>query len=100
MHIVLEPQASNPYKFRTRGQVGQESNLHPAVLETQSGVSSGVGRLRQMSACPTICVVFCRRLSPGVGGHWGTYWGSQCLCGRSSPCSASPIRVLPQCDQK
>ena len=39
------------------GQVGQESNLHPAVLETQSGVSGGVGRYRQMPLCPTLSVV-------------------------------------------
>src|SRR6478672_13596771 len=28
-----------PHEFTTRGQVGQESNLQPAVLETQSDVS-------------------------------------------------------------
>ena len=39
------------------GQVGQESNLHPAVLETQSGVSGGVARYRQMPVCPTLSVV-------------------------------------------
>jgi hypothetical protein len=45
-------------------------------VETQSGVSGGVGRHRQMPLCPTRSVVFCRRLSPGVGGHWGRYWGT------------------------
>ncbi len=77
---------------RFTGQVGQESNLQPAVLETQSGVSGGVVRHRQMPVCPTLAVVFCRRMSPCVVGHWGTYWGSRCFGGRSSPCSTYPIR--------
>jgi hypothetical protein len=59
-------------------------------------VSGAVGRHRHLPLCPTISVVFCRRLSPCVGGHWGTYWGtywgSLCFRGRSSPGSAYPIR--------
>ena len=83
----------SPHKFSSyTGQVGQESNLQPAVLETQSGVSGGVGHHRQMPLCPTLSVVLCRRMSPCVGGHWGRYWGSRCFRGRSSPCSAYPIR--------
>jgi hypothetical protein len=35
MRSVLRPRGSNPHEFRTRGQVGQESNLQPAVLETE-----------------------------------------------------------------
>jgi len=65
--------------------VGQESNLHPAVLETQSGVSGGVGRHRHMPICPIISVVFCRRLSQCVAGHWGRYWGSRCSAGALLP---------------
>jgi hypothetical protein len=72
--------------------VGQKSRLQPAVVETQSGVSGGVGRFRQMPVCPTLAVVFCRQLSPCVGGHWGRYWGSRSFRGRSSPCCESPIR--------
>jgi hypothetical protein len=34
------------------GQVGQESRLRLAVLETQCGVSGGVGRHRHMPICP------------------------------------------------
>jgi len=45
-----------------------------------------------MPICPTLSVVFCRRLSPCVGGHWGTYWGSLCFRGRYAPCSECPIR--------
>ena len=67
----------NLHKFGLHGQVGQESNLHPAVLETPSGVSWGVGRHRHMPLCPTRSVAACRRLSPCVGGHWGRYWGSR-----------------------
>jgi hypothetical protein len=79
--------ACGPHEFRVVGQVGQESNRRPAVLETPSGVSGGVGRHRQMPLCPTLCVVFCRRMSPCVTGHWGTYWGSLCFHMRSSPCA-------------
>ena len=52
--------ARNPYEFRDLGQVGQESNLQPAVLETQSDVSGGVGRYRQVPLCPTLNVVVYR----------------------------------------
>ena len=33
MHIVLGLQSSNPHEFRILGQMGQEWNLHPAVVE-------------------------------------------------------------------
>jgi len=83
--MVQEQQGSNAHEFRLYGQVGQESNLHPAVLETQSGVSGGVGRHRHMPICPIISVVFCRRLSQCVAGHWGRYWGSRCSAGALLP---------------
>ena len=79
-------------KSKHEGQVGQESNRQPAVLETQSGVSGGVARHRQMPLCPTISVVFCRRLSPCVGGSWGTYWGSLCFGGCYPPALAAVPR--------
>jgi hypothetical protein len=40
-----------------KGQVGQESNLHPAVVETQSYVSGSVAHHRHMPICPIISVV-------------------------------------------
>jgi hypothetical protein len=52
---------------------GAPSNLQPAVLETQSGVSGSVARYRHRQLCPTLVVVFCCPMSPGVGGHRGTY---------------------------
>jgi hypothetical protein len=61
-------------------------------LETKSGVSGSVGYYRHMPICPTLSVVFCRRMSLCVGGHWGRCWGSRCVRGRSSPCSKYPIR--------
>jgi len=78
----------------SEGAVGEESHLQPAVLETPSGVSGGVGRRRHVPVCPSRSVVFCRRLSPCVGGHWGTYWGSRCLRGRSSPCPEGGINHM------
>src|SRR5262245_56950189 len=39
------------------GQVGQESNLPPTVLETQSYVSGSVAHHRHMPICLIICVV-------------------------------------------
>ena len=69
------------------GQVGQESHLHPAVVETQSSVSGGVGQCRHVPLCPTLAVAECRRVSLGVVGHWGRYWGSLYFRGRSSPYS-------------
>ena len=33
-HIGLRPRSSNAHEFRVSGQVGQESHLQPAVLET------------------------------------------------------------------
>jgi hypothetical protein len=39
------------------GQVGQESHLQPAVLETQSYVSGSVAHHRHMPICPSISVV-------------------------------------------
>jgi hypothetical protein len=59
------------------GQVGQESNLQPAVLETQSAVSGDVGWCRPMPPCPALSVAECRRVSLRVVGHWGRYWGSR-----------------------
>jgi hypothetical protein len=78
-HIALEPWSSKPHEFSARGQVGQESNLHPAVVETQSGVSGGVARHRHVPICPTHPVAFYGRMSPCVVGHWGRYWGSGCF---------------------
>ena len=49
-----------PHEFRPSGQVGQESNLQPAVLETQSDVSGGVAWCRHMPVCRTPCVAECR----------------------------------------
>jgi hypothetical protein len=57
---MLESQANKPHEFKLLGQVGQESNLQPAVLETQSGVSGDVGRCRQMPLCPMFFVAVCR----------------------------------------
>ena len=54
----LESRCSSPFQFKVReGQVGQESNLQPAVVETQSGVSGGVGQCRHVPLCPTLAVV-------------------------------------------
>jgi hypothetical protein len=33
MRSVLRPRGSTPHEFKARGQVGQESHLHPAVVE-------------------------------------------------------------------
>src|SRR5262249_6622389 len=44
-HRVLEPQESNPHEFRCDWQVGQESNLQPAVLETQSHAYTLIRRM-------------------------------------------------------
>ena len=60
---------------RFSGQAGQESHRQPAVLETQSGVSRGVGHYRHVSAV--------------TGAPTG---GNLCFRGRTSPCSAYPIR--------
>jgi hypothetical protein len=99
-HVALRSQDRNPHEFSTPRQVGQESHRQPAVLETQSAVSGDVRWCRHMPLCPTRSVVECRRMSPGVVGHWGRYWGrywgrcwgSRCVRGRSSPCSENPIR--------
>ena len=71
--------------------MGQEPHLHPAVLETQSGVSGSVAHHRHMPICPIISVAKCREMSPCVVGHWGRYWGGRCFRGRSSPCAEYPI---------
>jgi len=73
-------------------RVGQESHRRPAGVETHSGGSGGGGRHLHRPLCPTLAVVFRRRLSPGVGGHRGIHWGRRGFRGRSSPCSADPIR--------
>ena len=53
-----QPIRWKPLQFKvSEGQVGQESNLQPAVLETQSGVSGSVGWCRHMPLCPTLAVV-------------------------------------------
>ena len=52
------------------GQVGQESNLQPAVLETQSAVSGGVGRVATCRAAPLSLssdAAECRRGSRSLG---------------------------------
>jgi hypothetical protein len=51
------PHVGSPDEFSFLGQVGSDSNLHPAVLETQSLVSGSVGRHRHMSVCPALSVV-------------------------------------------
>ena len=75
--------------------MGQDSHRQPAVLETHSGVSGGDGRHRHLPLCPTLAVVFCRRVSPRLAvsrRSLGQYWGSLCFRGRSSPCTEGPIR--------
>jgi hypothetical protein len=62
----LHPMWLQPSQIQARGQVGQESNLQPAVLEIQSGVSGGVGHHRHLPICPTGSVVSCRRAFLGV----------------------------------
>jgi hypothetical protein len=42
-HIALGARGSNPHEYRALGQVGQESNLQPAVLEP-AAVRSAVFR--------------------------------------------------------
>jgi hypothetical protein len=59
-HIVLGYAAAAPMNSVFARQVGQESNLQPAVLETQSGVSGSVARCRHMPLCPTLAVALCR----------------------------------------
>jgi hypothetical protein len=52
-------------------QVGQESRRRPAVVETQSGVSGGVGRHRRMPPCRTVSAAVCRRVSAVIGANNG-----------------------------
>jgi hypothetical protein len=89
-HIVQGAWGSKPHTFRDSGQVGQESHRRPAVVETPSGVSGGTRHHRHLPLCPTLPVALGRRLSPGVAGHWGTYWGSCCFRGGPFSCSEYP----------
>jgi hypothetical protein len=87
------PARASPTRPEFKGQVGQESNLQPAVLETQSDVSRGVGRHRQMPLCPHH---LCRLLPPNVAmcrRSLGHLLGQPMLPRRSFPCVESPIRA-------
>jgi hypothetical protein len=59
-HLFTRRNDLKPEFTAAEGQVGQESNLQPAVLETQSGVSGGIGTCRQMPPCPLKRAVICR----------------------------------------
>jgi len=65
---------SNPHEFRVRGRWDRNRTCTLRFWR------------------PTLAVVVCRRMSPGVGGHWGAYWSSLCFHGRSSPCSEESVR--------
>jgi hypothetical protein len=51
--------------------VGQESNLQPAVVETQSGVLGGVAICRSARLSLSSDVADCRRVSPVTGADDG-----------------------------
>jgi hypothetical protein len=59
--ITLEPQGSNPHEFRLLGQVGQQSNLHPAALEFAA--------LRPISCCTVPSCLLFLRLHVGTVPH-------------------------------
>jgi hypothetical protein len=64
------------------GQVGQESHLHPAVVEPHPAyrvVSDASAICRSAPLSLSSSAAACRQMSPCVGGHWGKYWGSLCF---------------------
>ena len=54
-------------------------------------VSDAIAAGRPAPLLLSSAVVCCRRLSPCVGAHWGTDWGSRCFRRRSSPCAEYPL---------
>jgi hypothetical protein len=85
-HIVLGARASKPHEFRVHGQVGQESHLHPAVVETPSGVSGGCRTPPPQAALPD---ALWRQMSPSVAER-------RQMSPSVAVCRRSPGQVLGQ----
>jgi hypothetical protein len=91
--IRLEPWGSDPHKSslgRGRWDRNRTCNLrfwrpNPACRVVSDAIATCRPAPVSLSSCAA-------PMSPGVGVHWGTYWGSLCFRGRYCACSESPIR--------